>query len=650
MTEPLWTPSAERLERARLGRFMAEVRATWGVDAADYGALHAWSIAEPAQFWRSMWDFAGIIGDGPGARVVVDGDRMPGARWFPDARLNYAENLLRRRDEADALVFWGEDRVRRRLGFAELHDKVSRMAQALAARGVSQGDRVAGYLPNMPETIVSALAAASLGAVWSSCSSDFGTRGVLDRFGQIAPKVLIAADGYFYGGKTFDRRPQIREILAELPTVEHVIVVAYAEESPALDGIGNASLYGAALDQQPGGPIDFVRVPFDHPLVIMFSSGTTGAPKCIVHGTGGTLLQHTKEHALQSDIGRGDRVFYATTCGWMMWNWLVSGLASEATLLLYDGSPFHPDGNVLFDYADAEAMTLFGTSAKYLDAAAKARIEPKRTHDLGALRTMTSTGSPLAPEGFEYVYRAIKDDLHLASISGGTDIISCFALGNPMGPVRRGELQAFGLGMAVDVFDDAGRPVRGEPGELVCTQPFPSMPVSFWNDPDGAKYHGAYFDRFPGIWCHGDWVTRTEHDGLVIHGRSDAVLNPGGVRIGTAEIYRQVEQCDEVLEAICIGQDWEGDQRIVLFVRLREGIALDDALVDTIKRRIRRECTPRHVPAKVIQIADIPRTRSGKITELAVRDVIHGRAIKNREALANPEALALFENLPALRT
>ena len=449
MTEPLWTPSAERLKSARLGRFMDEVRAAWGVDATDYGALHAWSIAEPAQFWRSMWDFAGIIGDGPGERIVIDGERMPGARWFLDARLNYAENLLRRRDEADALVFWGEERVRRRLSFAEMHDQVSRMAQALAARGVRQGDRVAGYLPNMPETIVSALAAASLGAVWSSCSSDFGTRGVLDRFGQIAPKVLIAADGYFYGGKTFDRRLQVREILAELPTVEHVIVVPYAEESPALDAIANAALYGAALDEQPGGPIDFARMPFDHPLVIMFSSGTTGAPKCIVHGTGGTLLQHMKEHALQSDIGRGDRVFYATTCGWMMWNWLVSALASEATLLLYDGSPFHPDGNVLFDYADAEAMTLFGTSAKYLDAAAKAGLEPKRTHDLGTLRTMTSTGSPLAPEGFEYVYRAIKDDLHLASISGGTDIISCFALGNPMGPVRRGELQAFGLGMAV---------------------------------------------------------------------------------------------------------------------------------------------------------------------------------------------------------
>ena len=650
MTEALWTPSAERLACARLGRFMAEVRARWGVEAADYGALHAWSVAEPAQFWRSLWDFAGIIGDGPGARIAIDGDRMPGSRWFPDTRLNYAENLLRRRDEADALVFRGEDRVRRRLSFAALHDRVSRMAQALSSRGVRRGDRVAGYLPNMPETVVAALATASLGAVWSSCSSDFGTRGVLDRFGQIEPAVLIAADGYFYGGRTFDRRPQLREVLAGLPTVAHTIVVPYTQASPSLDGIAGAVGWEEALAGQAGGPIDFVRVPFDHPLVVMFSSGTTGVPKCIVHGSGGTLLQHMKEHALHSDIRSGDRVFYATTCGWMMWNWLVSALASEATLLLYDGSPFHPDGSVLFDYADAEGMTLFGTSAKYLDAAAKAGLEPRNTHDLGTLRTMTSTGSPLAPEGFDYVYRAIKEDLHLASISGGTDIISCFALGNPTGPVWRGELQAFGLGMAVDVFDDAGKPVQGAPGELVCTQPFPSMPVSFWNDPGGTKYRAAYFERFANVWCHGDWVTRTAHDGLVIHGRSDAVLNPGGVRIGTAEIYRQVEQCDEVLEAICVGQDWEGDQRIVLFVRLREGIELDDALSERIRARIRRECTPRHVPAKVIRIADIPRTRSGKITELAVRDVIHGRAVKNREALANPEALALFEDLPQLAT
>ena len=649
MTEPLWRPSPERRENANLARFMAGIRAHRGLDIADYGMLRRWALAEPEDFWRTLWDFAGIVGDGPGERVLLDRDRMPGARWFPDARLNYAENLLRRRDDADALVFRGEERVRRRLSFAALHDRVSRMAQALAARGVRPGDRVAGYLPNMPETIVAMLATASLGAVWSSCSPDFGVRGVLDRFGQVAPKVLVAADGYLYGGKAFDRLPLLREILTGLPGVGHTIVVPYLDDRPPLDGIRGGARYDDALAEQPGGPLAFARLPFDHPLLILFSSGTTGAPKCIVHGAGGTLLQHVKEHLLHTDIKRGDRVFYFTTCGWMMWNWLVTALASEATLLLYDGAPFHPDGTALFDYAEAEGMTLFGTSAKYLDAAAKAGLAPKRTHDLGALRTLTSTGSPLAPEGFDYVYDAIKADLHLASISGGTDIVSCFALGDPTGPVWRGELQARGLGMAVEVFDDAGRPLHGAPGELVCTAPFPSMPVAFWNDPDGRKYRDAYFGRFPGVWCHGDWVTLTEHDGLIVHGRSDAVLNPGGVRIGTAEIYRQAERCGPVLEALCVGQEWQGDQRIVLFVRLRDGVTLDEALVREIKSRVRRECTPRHVPAKVIQVADIPRTRSGKITELAVRDVIHGRPVKNREALANPDALTLYENLPALR-
>ncbi len=650
MGEPLWTPSAERRDATNLRRFADAVATEWGVRCDDYAALYRWSVAEPAQFWQTMWRFAGIIGDGPGERVLIDGERMPGARWFPDARLNYAENLLRRRDEADALVFWGEDQVRRRMSHAALHDAVARLAAGLAARGVGQGDRVAGYLPNMPETIIAALATASLGAIWSSCSPDFGTRGVLDRFGQIKPKVLIAVEGYFYGGKAFDRLSQVREILAELPSVTHTIIVPYTREHAPIETLAGAEHYADVVAAESAGEIAFARVPFDHPLFIMFSSGTTGAPKCIVHGVGGTLIQHIKEHQLQSDIKRDDRVFYFTTCGWMMWNWLVTALASEATLLLYDGMPFHPDGNVLFDYADAEGMTLFGTSAKYIDAASKAGVEPARTHSLAALRTMTSTGSPLAPESFDYVYAKIKADLHLASISGGTDIISCFALGDPSGPVWRGELQARGLGMAVDVFDDAGKPIRETPGELVCTAPFPSMPVSFWNDPDGAKYHGAYFDRFPNVWCHGDWVELTAHDGLIIYGRSDAVLNPGGVRIGTAEIYRQVEQFDDVLEAICVGQDWEGDTRVVLFVRLREGLTLDDDLAARIKTRIRTECSPRHVPARIIQVADIPRTRSGKITELAVRDVIHGRAIKNREALANPDALELYRDLDALRS
>ncbi len=650
MNAPLWQPSAERIAGANLTAFLAQVERNWGAKLADYDELYAWSLAQIETFWLAVWDFCGVIAETRGDRVLVDGDRMPGARFFPDARLNFAENLLRRRDGADALVFWGEDRVRRRLSHRQLYDHVSRLAQALEAVGVGAGDRVAGFLPNMPETVIGALAATALGAIWSSCSPDFGVQGVLDRFGQIEPKVLFTADGYYYNGKAIDSLARVRQFSADLPSLERIVVVPYLSQAPDLGNLERAVGLDEFLAPYEAREIPFKRLPFNAPLFIMYSSGTTGKPKCIVHGEGGTLLQHLKEHRLQCDVKRDDRVFYFTTCGWMMWNWLVSGLASEATLLLYDGSPFHPDGNVLFDFAEEERCTLFGTSAKYIDALKNAGLDPKSTHDLSALRTITSTGSPLVPEGFDYVYRHVKEDVCLSSISGGTDIIGCFVAGNPIGPVWRGEIQARCLGMAVEVFDEAGKPVRGRKGELVCTKPFPSMPIYFWNDPDGARYRAAYFETYPGVWHHGDFIELTEHGGVVIYGRSDATLNPGGVRIGTAEIYRQVEQMDEVEEGIVVGQEWQNDTRVVLFVRLRDGLELDEDLVTKIKARIREGCTPRHVPAKVLQVADIPRTKNNKIVELAVRDVIHGRPVKNIEALANPEALALYEDLPELAT
>jgi acetoacetyl-CoA synthetase len=646
---PIWTPSAGRIDGAVITRFARELAGRAGLEIRGYDELYRYSIDRPAEFWSAVWDFCGVRASERGREVVRHLDRMPGAEFFPDARLNFAENLLRRRDERDALVFQGEGRVRRRMTFRELYDAVSRMAQAFRAAGLAPGDRVGGYVPNVPEAIVAALAAHCIGAVWSSCSPDFGVQGVLDRFGQIEPRLLVSADGYFFRGEAHDSLDKLREVVRALPSVERVVVIPYTREAPPLEGLDRAIPWADFVDPFTPRDIRFEQLPFDHPVYILYSSGTTGAPKCIVHGAGGTLLQHLKEHRLHCDIRPDDRVFYFTTCGWMMWNWLVSVLASEATLLLYDGSPFHPEPQVLFDLADAEGMTLFGTSAKYLDAARKAGLAPIRTHRLASMRTMTSTGSPLAPESFDYVYESIKPDLHLASISGGTDIVSCFVGGNPAGPVWRGEIQVPALGMKVDVFDERGRPVRGEKGELVCTMPFPSMPVRFWNDPDGAKYRRAYFEKFPGVWAHGDYAAFTAHGGIVIYGRSDAVLNPGGVRIGTAEIYRQVEQLDEVLESLVIGQQWNGDERIVLFVRLREGLALDAALVDRIRDRIRRNTTPRHVPAKVVQVAEIPRTKSGKIVELAVRDVVHGLEPTNREALANPEALALYKDIPELK-
>jgi acetoacetyl-CoA synthetase len=628
--------------------FMHHVSAKTGRDVGNYSDLHRYSIDQPGDFWRDVWIFCDIRGE-MGNRLVENADKMPGATFFPDARLNFAENLLRRRDGTPAIIFNGEGR-RRTVTYDELYADAGRFANALRQAGIRPGDRVAAYMPNLPETIIAALGTASIGAVWSSCSPDFGVQGVLDRFGQIEPRVLVAADGYFFGGKHFDIRLRLAQIQRALPSVEQTIVVPYAQVD---DGRVTQStswpewLQRGAAEDRP----QFESFPFNHPLYILYSSGTTGVPKCIVHGVGGTLIQHLKEHQLHCDIKAGDRVFYFTTCGWMMWNWLVTALASEATLLLYDGSPFYPDGNVLFDFADQTGMTLFGTSAKFIDAVNKARLAPARTHQLDSVRTITSTGSPLVPESFDFVYNNIKRDVHLASFSGGTDIVSCFVTGVPIAPVWRGEIQARGLGMRVEVFDDQGRPAPiREKGELVCTAPFPSMPLGFWNDPDGRKYHAAYFDKFAGVWRHGDYAAITKHDGVIIYGRSDAVLNPGGVRIGTAEIYRQVEQIDEVVESLVIGQNWEHDERIVLFVRLKDDIRLTPELEDRIRRRIRENASPRHVPARILQVTEIPRTKSGKIVELAVREVVHGRNIKNADALANPEALDQFKNRVELKS
>jgi len=645
----VWKPSPQRVASANLTRFLQSAENARKEKFSDYAALWRWSVASSADFWRLVWTFCGVIGAGPGDVVLENAEQMPGARFFPHASLNYAENLLRRNDSSDALVFWGEDKVRRRMSWSELHAAVSRLQQALSAEGVKAGDRVAGILPNMPEALIAMLAAASLGAIWSSCSPDFGVQGVLDRFGQIQPKVLFAVDGCFYNGKTHHALARLGEIAGRLPTLSRVVVVPYVSENPSLHGLPGAITFPAYVAGRNPRAVEYTRLPFNHPLYILFSSGTTGAPKCIVHGAGGTLLQHLKEHQLHCDIKPGDRVFYFTTCSWMMWNWLASALASQATLLLYDGSPIYPANGVLFDLVDAERMTLFGTSAKFLDACAKAGLEPAATHQLSSVRTITSTGSPLVAESFDYVYRSVKRDVHLASISGGTDIVSCFVLGNPVAPVYRGEIQTRGLAMAVDVFDDEGRPLRGAPGELVCTRPFPSMPVGFWNDPEGRRYHAAYFERFPSVWRHGDWAEITARDGIVIYGRSDAVLNPGGVRIGTAEIYRQVEQIPEVLESIAIAQNWENDVRVVLFVRLRDGLSLTTEIERKIVEQIRRNATPRHVPAKILQVSDIPRTKSGKIVEVAVRDVVHGRPVKHKDALANPEALDLYKDRPELQ-
>ena len=648
MTEqPLWQPAPEQIASTNMTRFAREAALRWGQNFEDYADLHRWSVEAPEEFWLNVWDWTGVIGAGDTEPVVVDRQQMPGARWFPNIRLNFAQNLLRRQDAALALIFQAEDKVTRSISFAELYAQVARLADGLKQAGVVPGDRVCGFMPNMPETVAAMLASASVGAVWSSCSPDFGVQGVLDRFGQISPKVLFSADGYWYNGKTHDSLEKLREITNGLPSLEHTVVVPLISDKPELSSNPGARLITDF--ETDATQIDFESLPFDHPLYIMYSSGTTGVPKCIVHGAGGSLLKHLVEQQLHVDLRPNDRLFYFTTCGWMMWNWLVSGLASGATVVLYDGSPFFPDGNVVFDLVTREQVGVLGTSAKYIDAIAKAGLRPRETHDLSHVRTILSTGSPLIAESFDYIYDAVSDTACLSSISGGTDIMGCFIGGNPNLPVRRGEIQCPILGMQIEVWNDEGAKVPdGEKGELVCVNAFPSMPIGFWDDPEDSKYKAAYFEKFPGVWCHGDYISVTEHGGIVVYGRSDAVLNPGGVRIGTAEIYRQAERVEQVLESLVIGQQWKGDVRVVLFVRLREGEELDDALRAKICSEIRQNTTPRHVPAKVIQVEDIPRTKSGKIVELAVRKIVHGEPVLNREALANPEALDLFANLPEL--
>ena len=649
MSNVLWTPSEEQIESSNMYRFMTLVNQEYGTSFDGYDDLYQWSIDNIPEFWKQMWDFSSIIASVPYEKIIDDVSKMPGAEWFEGCRLNFAENLIRYRDDHLALVFRGEDKIRRTFTYSELYDEVARVAQALKGSGVTEGDRVVGFVPNMPESIIAMLASTSLGAVWSSCSPDFGIKGVLDRFGQIQPKVLFTADGYFFKGRTLDCLERITEIVQQIPSIEKLVVVPYTQQQPDISTIPPAILYddfkspGALLE------IEFVQVPSNHPLYIMYSSGTTGQPKCMVQSTGGVLLHHLKELMLHSDVSRDDTIFYFTTCGWMMWNWLVSSLATGATLVLYDGNPFHPTPDALWQMAQDEKITIFGTSAGYLSALQNSGVRPREKYDLSPLRAVLSTGGPLAIESFNFVYDAVKSDIQLASIAGGTDLNGCFALGNPMGPVYAGELQCRGLAMKVFAYNDDGRPIVGQEGELVCTAPFPSMPIYFWNDPDGKKYHSAYFNVFPNVWRHGDYIVITEHGGVVIHGRSDATLNPGGVRIGTAELYRRVEQLEEIEDSVVVGQNWKNDVRVILFVKMNPSFKLSDEVKDKIRKTIREHASPRHVPAKIVSVPDIPYTLNMKKVELAVKKVIHNQEVKNKDALKNPESLDYFAGMSEIQ-
>ncbi|UCF06236.1 MAG: acetoacetate--CoA ligase [bacterium] len=649
MAQMMWKPSEERIKKSNMYQFMNFVNEKHGKSFTEYAPLYQWSIDNIPDFWASMWEFAGIKASKRYDEVIDDLGKMLGARWFSGARLNFAENLLRYQDDRPALIFKGEGLESRRMTYAELYDDVARIARSLREVGVETGDRVVGFMPNMPETIIAMLAATSLGATWSSCSPDFGITGVLDRFGQIKPRVLFTADGYRFKGKRFDSLGRISDILKQLPSIEKVVVVPYTQEDPDIGGVPNAVHYGDFRASESGLEIEFEQLPFEHPVYIMYSSGTTGLPKCMVQSAGGILINQLKELMLHTDLKREDTIFYFTTCGWMMWNWLTSSLAVGATLVLFDGNPFHPGPGALWEMTQDEGISVFGTSAGYISALQNAGARPGSEYDLSSLKAVLSTGSPLYVENFEYVYRHIKEDLQLASISGGTDLNGCFALGNPMGPVYAGELQCRGLGMKVEAFDENGNSIINEQGELVCTAPFPSMPVYFWDDPSNEKYHSAYFDVYPNVWRHGDFIEINERGGVTIYGRSDAVLNPGGVRIGTADIYRLVEQLEEVDDSIVVGQEWNNDVRVVLFVKIAEGFVLDEDLKNKIKKTIRANASPRHTPAKIIAVPDIPYTLNMKKVELAVKKVIHNQSVLNKDALRNPEALEYYAGLKELQ-